>query len=466
MNNKILLISYHYPPSMAVGGLRLANFAKYLPDHGWQPYVLTIRDRYLSQMDPQRLAGLSHAPVFKTSMLPTASDLYLIAKSWIANRSGEYSDHAACCESSSDARNGDQPGGESFKHRLKRYCFSLLLHLPDLERNWVVPAVLKGRRIIKQEQIDCILTSCPPYSVHLIGLALKWLTGVRWIADFRDPWITGSNKRVYYTSRLSLAIERMLEDHVLSQADAVLGNTAVLTDLFRRTHADIDARKFTQLPNGFDPAAYSKYHGVEKFRRFTIAYTGSLYFGRNPESLFRSVRGLIDSGTMRPDQLCVRLVGHCNELDGCPTRALVKKYGLSAVVEQSPPVPRRQALEIVARSHVALLLAPNQPLQIPAKAYEYIGIGTPVLALAGEGATADMIRFTRSGEVFSPDDVQGISGFLVRAFSQSVQTGQPPSGQNLRGLDIRHIVEELARRIDTVCRFDAAEISKLTLSGV
>lgn len=459
MKRKILLISYHYPPSMAVGGLRLANFARYLPDHGWQPYVLTIRDRYLVQLDHQRLLGLAQVPVFKTSKLPTVSDIYMTAKARLTGLAKKPAGDAAAQAVSAVSDKSGRLGWESAPQKLKRYIFSLLISLPDGERNWIVPAVWHAMRIIKRERVACILTSCPPYSVHLIGLILKLLTGVRWVADFRDPWITGSCKQLYYTSLLSMAIESRLEHLVLRKADSVLVNTAILTDLFRQAHPDLDYCKFAHLPNGFNPDLFAKYRGLEKFERFTITYTGSLYFGRSPEPLFESLSRLIGDGLVRPDRIRLKLVGDCSDIDGYATDRLIAKYGLADVVEVSPPVSHGRAMELIARSHIALLLAPSQPLQIPAKVFDYIGIGTPILALAGEGATADMIRSTGFGQVYSPRDIQGISGFVGRAFSQSPGVASAQNHDTLRKFDIRRIVEELAGRLNAACRLDAVDIS-------
>ncbi len=454
MKKKILLISYHYPPSMAVGGLRIANFARYLPEQGWQPYVLTVEDRYLEQVDPNRLVGLEHAPIAKAPKAPTVSDLYLSLKSRLGRQERKTDGAETVSLAKAISPNAGRNGAEGAKQKLKRYLFSLLLSLPDGERSWVVPAVLKALRVIKRERISTVLTSCPPYSVHLIGLALKLITGVRWVADFRDPWITGSQKRLYYTSRLSMAIERRLEHLVLRKADRVLVNTANLTRLLLRTHGDLSRRKVMQLPNGFNPDRYRPYRQQEKYRRFTITYAGSLYFGRTPEPLFEAIKALIDAGTIRPEQIGVKLVGQCDRIEGRATEAVISCYALEGVVDLIPPVSYDEAMTIVAKSHLALLLAPDQPYQIPAKVFDYFGVCTPVLTFAGEGATADIVRSTRTGEVFSPNDIDGIAAFLASTLSSSVAADRPQASANLKALDIRHIVSTLAMQLNDICRFE------------
>jgi glycosyltransferase involved in cell wall biosynthesis len=449
MRHNILLITYHYPPSMAVGGLRLANFVRYLPENGWQPCVLTIQDRYLDQMDPQRLRGLDHARVYKTVKTPTVSDLYLKLKRLLEPMPNGPSGlqrqlpHPAPKEIR-------HPAVETMPHRLKRYIFSLLLSLPDGERNWVLPAVARGLGIIRRERIDCILTSCPPHSVHLIGLALKLLTRVHWVADFRDPWITGSKKRLYYTSQLSMKIEDRLEKQVLRRADVVLANTSMLLRKLQQTHGKILSSKFVHIPNGFDPQESSHWRSLGKYRRFTITYAGSLYFGRSPEPVFAALRALIGAGRLRNEEVCVKLVGQCGQIDGRPSTEVVRHYGLEGVVDISPPVPYRQAMEMIARSHLALLLAPDQPYQIPAKAYDYLGTGIPILALAGEGATADMVRETQAGGVFAPGDLEGIKAFISNAVAQGSEKPKMNHALVRQQLDIRTVVQRLAVYCDAV----------------
>ncbi len=448
MKRNILLITYHYPPSMAVGGLRAANFARYLPNSDWHPQVLTIEDRYLDQSDPQRLSGLDHAPIHKTRKLPTLSDAYLAIKKRLRRgASASVADEDTVTESTASRLDADQ---ETMTHRLKRYIFSLAVNLPDVERDWIIPAVLKGLALIKKERIDCILTSCPPYSVHLIGLILKRMTGVPWVADFRDPWITGSQKRLYYNSQLSMAIERGLERQVLRRADLVIGNTAILTDRMKEAHPDLSEDKFINLPNGFNPEQFAQYQNLEKDPHFTITYTGSLYFGRSPEPLFQGLQSLITDGKIDPDQIRVKLVGHCAEIEGRSTESVAQHYHLSDVVDIIPPVPYGQAMEIVGRSHMALLLAPDQPLQIPAKVYDYLGTGTPIIALAGEGATADIIRQTGAGAVFAPDDITGICDHLIEMTQRPNPLDQSENRLSLGHLDIRHIVSVLADRLQEV----------------
>jgi glycosyltransferase involved in cell wall biosynthesis/2-polyprenyl-3-methyl-5-hydroxy-6-metoxy-1,4-benzoquinol methylase len=276
-----------------------------------------------------------------------------------------------------------------------------------------VPAVIEAVRAIRREKIEYILTSCPPYSAHLVGLLAKWTTGVRWwVADFRDPWMTTGTKALSPTCSASLGIERWMERAVVGNADRIVTNTEMLCEGLKRAYDSIPKERFACITNGFDRDFFSRFAHLQKERTFTIIYAGSFYFGRTPEPVFQAVHDLLREGAVARQDVRIRLVGHCRSVEGRPIDELIERYRLRDVVEVLEPVSYNKAIAMIRQSHLALLLAPNQPYQVPAKIYDYLGAGTRVLALAREGATADFIRNTAIGAVFDPSDTAGIKGFI------------------------------------------------------
>lgn len=407
---KILLISYHFPPSIAVGGLRSLNFAKTLPFMGWSPYVLTIKEQYLENIDKGRLEGLNGAKIFRTNLNPTIVQGYARFKS-IYRKSSAPKDIEISFTSS---ENGSKTV-EGIRRRFKRYLLSIFFVLPDMERNWIIPAALRAIREIRREKIEYIFTTCPPYSVHLIGLLLKMITGVKWIADFRDPWMTTGSKRTYPTCALSLKIERWLEKKVIQKSDIVTFNVERLKDEYKKKYSDQPSAKFVHIPNGFNSEVFSKYSALEKYDRFTISHTGSLYVGRTPEPIFMAIKKLAEEGRLDIQKIRIKLVGSCQNIGGIPTSRLVDSYGLGSAVEILDTVPYSESLEIIRRSHLALLLAPNLQFQIPAKVYDYMGIGTKVLAITDEGAASDFVNSTGIGKAFRSSDISGIMEFIYQS---------------------------------------------------
>lgn len=442
-DKRILLIAYYFPPSPAVGGLRLSGFAKYLPEMGWKPYVLTVGNDGLSRGNPPPHES---AAIFTAAQHLSLRDAYLRSKSFLASLSTRTKVTPEDLEASYVRPEQSAPS-LTYKAKMKTFLVSLVF-LPDEKRGWITPATMKAARLIRKERIGAILTSCPPYSSHVVGLILKTLfPRLRWIADFRDPWMTPVSKEIYPKSALSTAIERKLEQSVVGRADLVLTTTEALAEALSAHYQDLSADKFHFLPNGFDPTEFPEASLLEKYDKFTIAYTGSLYFGRTPRPIFEAIRQLLEDGSIASNDIRVKLVGDCKHLNGTPIEDLIGEYGLGSVVEVYGQAPHGEALKIVGKSHLSLLLAPKQPYQIPAKAYEYMGIGTPILALTEEGATQELVNGAGAGGAVHPEDIEGIKAFICRHMRGENRL-RPPADSRFRQYERREIVQRFARELD------------------
>ena len=439
---KILLISYHFPPSPAVGGLRIANFAKYLSLFGWNTYVLTIMDHYLREADRERFKDVEMADIFKTKQLPSIRGTYLGFKKIYYRVLKRQSVSLGESENHYVGPNSKIIGKENIYQKLKRYLISFITR-PDLETNWILPAMFKAVREIRQKKIGYILTSCPPYSVHIIGLLVKRITGVKWIADFRDPWMTTVPRGLYVTCSLIDKIEYWLERKVIEHADAVLTNTEALCHAFKSLYKKQSVNKFLYIPNGYDPEVFSQFEELKKYKKFTLTYTGSFYLSRTPEPIFTSLRELIKEGLLNAEDIRVILVGNCQHVNGCPTSQIITAYGLGQTVHVLGLVSYHKAIKIIKKSHLALLLAENQPFQIPAKVYDYMGAGTKILAVADKGATSDLIISTKIGEVFRPSDVEGIKKYIYECFRNEKSGLLETNSEIFSKFDIRVILKDL-----------------------
>jgi glycosyltransferase involved in cell wall biosynthesis len=430
----MLLISYHFPPSAAVGGRRVANFAAALLSLGWNAHVLTIPEGAIEQIDRGRLRAVQGVPIHIAGIWPTF--LGLITRAVRLRRGNR---RATPASATSPAAAASIAAGESLGRRAVRYLMSFAF-LPDAEKGWCVPAVIQAVRTIRRHKLGWFMTSCPPYSVHVVGLAVRRLSGARWVADFRDPWMTTGSKRLYPTCAASIAIESWLERRVIENADLVVFNVERLRDAYRARYSHVAPEKLVFIPNAITgdaaPVALER-----KYDRFTICYTGSLYVGRSPEPVFKAVARLIRERTVDPDAIRVMLVGQCRSIDGEPTEAVARRHGVESAVEVHDHLPYAQAFEMVQKSHLALLLAPNLPFQIPAKVYDYLGAGTRILAIAEEGGTADLLKETGAGAAFTRDDVDGIAAFILEELGHGVRPSARPS--SLDRYDVTRITNDL-----------------------
>ncbi len=452
---RVLLISYYFPPDNAVGGLRIAKFARYLPSSGWKPYVLTTADRFREGLDPLRLNDVKDVEVFKATELPSLRSVYLKLKAFALSVGGKK--RIGVNELKQSAASGrDRPaiGDEGVFRRLKRRFISLFVLLPDDKRGWVIPAALNAVRRVGSEKIDCIITSGPPHSIHIAGLIVRKMTGVKWVADFRDPWVDVLEfKSPRARSRLSDGIERWLEKKVVESSDRVLTTTKALKEIFADRYNREPSVKFLHLPNAID---FKKFPGgaAEKYGQFTITHLGTLYAGRTPEPVFEAVRGLITDGKISPADIKLKLIGNCEFIEGVSTQDAVRSCGLEGLVEVAKPIPYVDALKVMCSSHLLLLLAPGLPLQIPAKVYDYMGSGTRVLGLCPEkSATAELLGSTGCGMAFDPSDIAGIAGYIHELFEKYKRGELKGGAGDYARYSADALTQRLAEELNSIARF-------------
>jgi glycosyltransferase involved in cell wall biosynthesis len=292
---------------------------------------------------------------------------------------------------------------------------------PDDHGGWAVPAYRHADRLMRRERFDAVLSVCPSVSAHLAALLLRRRhPGLVWFAQYHDPWaLEWSPCRQRHLPGLD-RLDRALEAEVVRRCDRVVCATEEAQALFAGAYGAGD-RCFT-LHNGFDPEDFPPHCDARRSdRRLTLTYTGTLYGRRDPEPLFESLGRLIRTGRLRADEVCVRLVGDCERAQGRSVRAMVRAHGLEAVVELVPPVSYSEALEHLLRSDVLLLFAEEQPLQIPAKLFEYLHVRRNVLAFS-TGATARVVREAQAGRVVTPDRPDLIDAAIL-AWAQERSAG-------------------------------------------
>lgn len=393
---KVLIVAYHFPPSNAVGALRPAKFAEYLPEFGWEPIVLA-GDEAVEGVPQFALADDSDTDATHVRELPGLRRLWRDVKKILGDEEG-HADARAEAEWRERFERVRRERGLGVRARELAYG---LMSLPDHHHGWIPPAVYHGARIIKREHPEAILSTSPPHSAQVVGLLLARLSGLPLLTDFRDPWIGNPATPDYVTGGPTYRVERWLESRVLDRsASVVVATREHAEELAARRH-DCQG-KISMVPNGFDASTFEGLHrgGSD---RFTITYVGNFYHSRSPQALFDAVARVLSSGDVNPRDLEIRLVGDCDYADGRSVRQMASDAGLNGCLTLVGRLPHRQALEEVTRADLLLLLATEQPRQVPTKAYEYLAAGRPILALADEGATARLMADAGADVVPDPD---------------------------------------------------------------
>ena len=371
---RLLMIAYHFPPlSVSSGYLRPLKFAEYLPAHGWTAEILTVPSRAYP---------------------------------------------AGSC-----ALNGDQ-AGDFRVHRayaldtrqhlsvLGRYPWSLAV--PDRWWTWWLPAVVTGLRIVRARRPDVLWSTYPIPTAHLIGWTLHRLTGIPWIAEFRDPMTDDTEHRAHVVRTAN----RWLERRTLQACSAAVFVAPSARADYATRYPAVPGSRLVVIPNGYDEEAFV---GLEDLRPprptpdrpLLLVHSGLLYPAeRDPRPFFAALRALkisrhIDERSLR---IVLRAPGSENYY-----RQLIGEHGLTDIVRLEPSVSYREALHEMATADGLLLFqAASVNQQIPAKAYEYLRARRPILAMTDPaGDTAALLAATGGGTVARLDAEDDIRSALV-----------------------------------------------------
>jgi hypothetical protein len=384
--NKVLIVTYHFPPRPTVGGLRPLGLARYLPEFGWQAVILTAA-----------LPGRPD-PKFEVVETPRRDSGVLRLGSRLFGLNTEQPLMAQTAQLKNKLR-----------IRSERSPLDVLLTAvgevtayPDPQKGWRAYAVEAGEDILRRQDIKAIISTSPPATGHIVARALKDEFKVPWIADFRDLW----TQNYYYPySRLRRVRERKLELRTLAAADALVTVSQPAADDLRSLHRQ---KPVHSIPNGFDPTEVNA-TPAKLTDKFTVTYTGNLYPGKqSPEPLFAALHDLIAGGSVAAGDIEVRFYGpQAGWID-----KQAERYGLTDVVKQFGTVPREIALNKQRESQLLLLLKWNDPGQrgaYLAKIFEYLAARRPVLAVGGFPDVVDqLLNETRAG-------VSGQTGEEIKA---------------------------------------------------
>ncbi len=390
---RILLISYYFPPSGGSGVQRMLKFARYLPSYGWLPTVLTV--------DPKFAAFPS---IDESLLREVPSEVKVIhTRAW---------DPFSLYGRLQGKKKADviEVGHVGGKHKggLKRVARWLRgnIFLPDARVGWVPFASRVVRKLVREEKFDAIMSTGPPHSSHLVGMAAHKASKLPWVVDMRDPWVEIYYRDQMYEGRVARKIQTTLERRVLSTASAVVAASRHYGMGFKRR---IKMQHYETILNGFDPDDISQ-HPITRTGKedaFTLAFIGTYTLRRHSNALVAALQQL--QATMPVE---VHLVGKVDpealeayQVNGIP----VKGIGY---------LPHNEAVAYMQEVDVLLLALPRIQGRdsigvVPGKVFEYMSARRPILALGPtEGDLADILNRVRAGNIFDYEDRESMFDFL------------------------------------------------------
>lgn len=415
---KVLMVAFHYPPFSASSGVQRAlSFSIHLRRFGWHPYVLTADPRAYERSNPAQLTDVpDDVEVRRTLALDAARHFAIKGRYWS------------------------------------------YLALPDRWANWWLTAVPAGLAIIRRAGIDAIWSTYPIATAHRIGATLSRLSGLPWVADFRDPMVEYMHGTAsVFPAEPSLRNARLrIEARTVREATHLVFCTKGAQDIVLERYTDLDPGRTTVVSNGYEESAFESATRPGRPSRSTVRrvllHSGTIYLGpdRDPTNILQAIRQLAERGAASPADLELRLRDPSNESE---LRRIVAGLGVQDFVTILPPLPYREALaEMLSADGLLLLQGQTSNPAIPAKFYEYLRAARPILACVHhEGETARILRavgISSQVELTNSEEISKlIEKWLVKPeFFES----QLPGQDAVRCFSRERLTERIATLLDSV----------------
>lgn len=374
---RALMIAFHYPPLRGSSGIqRTLAFSRYLPEHGWQPIVLTAAPRAYPETGPDQLGDVPNdLPVYRAFAL------------------------------------------DASRHLAFRGAYPKLIALPDRWASWILGAIPSGLAAVRRHRPQVLWSTYPIATAHWIGLCLHSLTGIPWVADFRDSMTEPG----YPSDPTVNRVYRWIERHAVTQAARAVFTTPGARRMYAERYPQLPGDRWAVIPNGYDEESF---HGAERGisapravrSALVLVHSGLLYPSeRDPRPFFSAIGSLKRDGKVSAATLKVIL-----RATGFDDRygPMLREQGIDDIVRLEPAVGYREALaEMLEADGLLLFQATNSNHQIPAKVYEYLRARRPIFAMTDPvGDTAGVLA-TAGIDTMTPLDsesriVEGLQRFL------------------------------------------------------
>lgn len=392
--NKILIITYYWPPCGGAGVQRWLKFTRYMPENGWKPFVLTV--------DP----AFAQYPAIDSSLEKDIHPDTVVHKTKAVN----YFKLGGGSSKSVVPGAGFATGSKNIFSKIARFTRGNLF-IPDPRKGWNNHAIKKAVEIIKKEDISYVVTTSPPHSTQLIGLALKKrLPGIKWISDLRDPWTDIYYYREFYGTPPARAYDKKLERRVLREADKIITVGNSLASLFMEKDASVK-EKISVITNGYDEEDFKAGKDLGEDKDLEITYVGSMSDRYPVEPFIEALNSICED---RDDfRFRVKIVGSVSP----GIKNMISNYGIIKNFVFLPYCDHAESVNHVLDSNLLLLLIPDHPMNriiITGKIFEYLRSMKPVLCIGpAAGDASEILIKNKAGNCFNINDISGIKSFIL-----------------------------------------------------
>jgi glycosyltransferase involved in cell wall biosynthesis len=297
-----------------------------------------------------------------------------------------------------------------------------LVTIPDKQWGWYFPAVRAGSRLIRKHKFDAIMSSGPPWTAHAIGHKLSRRFNIPWIVDFRDGWVSDQWRDEHPDWRYKM--DWRIENRWLEDASIVLTTTERLRQSLLSTHPTVPETRIATITNGFDGELSGEAQPSVAKDRVVFLHTGELYKGRRIDTFCSALSRMLSKGSFRNVTPKVVFIGETDpEIERTARAAAPELFGAN-MVEFRPPVSWKAVQDELAAADILLLVQGDHPTAIPAKFFEYLQSGKPILGIGQGGALKDIIEDTESGFVADPRDEDAICQAIQKSLEMKPRSAE------------------------------------------
>jgi hypothetical protein len=438
---RLLLISYHFPPDTAVGGLRWQRLSRFIAERGWGLDVIARDLRKMKVRDDRRLA-----------VLPPAVRVYAAAEGEPLSARVERLAIKALRRAVPRERSESPPsfGREELKSRAFDVRNLVRAHGAWIsiasEKIWARSAVRIGNALARAHRYDAVLSSGPPHMAHDAARRIAMEAGIPLIIDFRDPWSGLERLPEDHASPLYFSLLRRYERAAVGKAALVIMNNDRARDDMRARYPAAADRIIT-VRNGADDDPVP---AVERSRRFSIRFAGSICLDRDPRFVFRAASMAVRRLGLTPDDFRIELIGTVEEIGGRTVREIAEEEGVADFVDIGGQQPHDVATHFLAGATMLLNLPQDSDLCVPAKIFEYVRFDSWLLVLATPAsATAETLRDTNA-DIVDPHDVEQMAAIIERRYQQHARGERPLAAGRDGRFDRQHQARILLDHLEAI----------------
>lgn len=428
---KVLIITYYWPPAGGAGVQRWLKFVKYLPQFGWNPIIYTPENGEMPVIDHSLLKDI---PQDITILKTPIWEPYEWYKKFVGAGKSEKINTGFLTEKK-------KPG---FAEKIAVWIRGNLF-IPDARRYWIKPSVKFLLDYLKTNPVDVIVSTGPPHSMHMIALKVTQQTGIKWVADFRDPW---TNIDYYKDLMLSASADKLhhqMEKDVVTKADEVI----VVGNTMKQEFESQFNRKIHVITNGFDTTDFPVQQ-ISTNKDFVIAHVGTLVRTRNPLALWEAINSLGKNEDDLKQHLRLRLTGKVD----ISVKKAIADHDLEDVTDYVDYLSHDKVVLEQMNATILLLVlndTPNSKGILTGKLFEYMASGRPILAIGPvDGDAAAILKESGSGVCFDFKDVNGIKKYMTEMYSMYISGTLNRNNKSVDKWSRLELTRQLSNLLDTI----------------